>query len=225
MLQEAAAEVENARLRAAITLQLREVKESRVRILAAQTEERRRIERNLHDGAQQRLLALALQLRAAEVSGGADRQRAAIEGAISELQIAVKELRDLANGLHPIALNDGGLAGAFAELADRSPIKVIVNVVPERFPPQLEEAAWFTACEAAANAVKHAGASKVEIVAVRDEERLLVSVADNGRGGADPAGRGLRGIADRAEAVGGKLDIISPPGGGTIVRLELPCAL
>ena len=223
LLAEAGSEVENARLRAAITLQLREVKESRVRILAAQLEERRRLERNLHDGAQQRLLAVALQLRASEVSKDAARQSNAIDAAVGQLQLAVKELRDLANGLHPIALSDGGLAGAFEDLAGRTPILVLVDVSPERFTAELEEAAWFIACEAVANAVKHAAASSVEIKAVRDNAQLHLSIEDNGVGGADSSGHGIRGLADRAEAAGGSLRVYPRPGGGTVVRAELPC--
>lgn len=224
LLTEAGSEVENARLRAASTLQLREVMESRVRILAAQLEERRRLERNLHDGAQQRLLAVALQLRASEVSQDAARQSAAIDEAVGQLQLAVKELRDLANGLHPIALSDGGLAGAFEDLAGRTPIQVVLKVSPERFTAAIEEAAWFIACEAVANAVKHAVASSVVIKAVRENGQLHLSIEDNGIGGADASGHGIRGLADRAEAAGGNLQVYPRPGGGTVVRAELPCA-
>lgn len=225
VLVEAGAELENARLRAAITLQLREVKESRARILSAQLEERRRLERNLHDGAQQRLLAVAMQLRASELSEDSARQPAAIDAAVTQLRLAVKELRDLANGLHPAALSDGGLAGALEDLASQTPILTLTEVSKERFPPEVEEAAWFIACEAVANAVKHAAASNVSISALRKNGCLQVSIEDNGLGGADWRGRGLRGIADRAEAIGGTLTVSSPPGGGTIVRSELPCAL
>jgi signal transduction histidine kinase len=224
LLKEAGAELENARLRAAITLQLREVKQSRARILAAQLEERRRLERNLHDGAQQRLLAVALELRASEVSSDLKRQSEAIDAAVEQLQLAVKELRDLAHGLHPAALSDGGLASALEELASRAPGVVLTEICPDRFAPEVEEAAWFIACEAVANAVKHAGASKVRLAAVREDGRLLLSVQDDGAGGADPEGRGIRGITDRAEAVGGRLSVHSCAETGTLVKAELPCA-
>lgn len=223
VLKEAGAELENARLRAAITLQLREVEESRARIVAAQMEERHRLERNLHDGAQQRLLAVALELRASEVSNDPARQSAAIDQAVGQLQLAVRELRHIANGLHPAALNEGGLAGALQDLASRTPTLIVKEVCPERFPTEVEEAAWFISCEAIANAVKHASASTIRLSATRDNGCLVLSIADDGSGGADPAGRGIKGIADRAEAVGGNLAVNSFPGRGTVVKAELPC--
>jgi signal transduction histidine kinase len=220
---EAQPELENARLRAAIALQLIEVRESRARIVAAQFAERRKIERNLHDGAQQRLLALAMQLRAAEVSGDPERARSALDGAVDELQLAVRELRDLANGLHPAILHDGGLAAALEDLATRTPVPVSLRITGERFPASVEATAWFIACEAVANAVKHAHPSTINVESKRDQRRLILVVSDNGGGGADPAGRGIRGIADRAEAAGGVLTVTSTHGLGTTVRAELPC--
>jgi signal transduction histidine kinase len=216
-------ELENERLRAAIALQLAEVRESRVRIVQAQREEREKIERNLHDGAQQRLLALALELRAAEVSGEPERARASLGHGVDELQLAIQELRDLANGLRPAALQDGGLAAALDVLAHRTPIAVRVTVTDRRFAPAVEEAAWFIACESVANAVKHARPSGIDISARQQNGHLVLTVADDGSGGADPAGRGLRGIADRAEAAGGRLVVSDLAGGGTIVLAELPC--
>jgi signal transduction histidine kinase len=216
-------ELENERLRAALALQLAEVRESRVRIVAAQQAERERIERNLHDGAQQRLLALALELRAAEVSGEPERAQASLRRAVDELQLAIQELRDLANGLRPAALQDGGLAAALDMLANRTPIAVRVTATDRRFEPAVEEAAWFIACESVANAVKHARPSGIDICASADDGRLVLTVADNGSGGANPAGRGLRGIADRAEAAGGRLLVSDRAGGGTMVLAELPC--
>ncbi len=221
---EARPEIENARLRAAIALQLVEVRESRARIVAAQLAERRKIERNLHDGAQQRLLGLAFHMRAAEVSGDGDRARVVLDTAVEEIQRAVRELRDLANGLHPAILSDGGLAAALDDLAARTPVAVRLQATEERFPPGIEAAAWFIACEAVANAVKHAAATNIEVEALRENGHLVLIVADDGVGGADPAGRGLRGIADRAEAAGGSLIVSPRPGGGTFVRTELPCA-
>jgi signal transduction histidine kinase len=139
------------------------------------------------------------------------------------VQLAVKELRDLANGLHPIALSDGGLAGGFVDLAARTPIAMTVDAPSDRYRPEIEEAAWFIACEAVANTVKHAGASRLAITARYEQGCLRVSIEDDGRGGADPQGRGLRGIMDRAEAAGGHLSIRSPKNGGTLVLVELPC--
>jgi signal transduction histidine kinase len=220
---EARAELENARLRAAIARQLVEVRESRARIVAAQVAERRKIERNLHDGAQQRLLALAFQLRAAEVSQSPERARATIESAVEQLQFAVRELRDLANGLHPAALSDGGLAAALDDLAARTPLPIRLDATEERFAPEVEQTAWFIVCEAVANAVKHARSRSVAISACREDGHLRLVVEDDGVGGADPAGQGLRGIADRAEAAGGRLAVGERTGGGTVVVAELPC--
>ena len=223
VLAEAQAEVENARLRAAIARQLVEVRASRTRIVAAQAAERRRIERNLHDGAQQRLLALAFQMRAAEVSQRAEDSQRAIEVAVEQLQLAVRELRDLANGLHPTAISDGGLAAALDDLAGRTPVPVRLATTAERFAPEVEEAAWFIACEAVTNAVKHAAPTSVSIRAGRSDGHLELIVEDDGGGGADPTGHGLRGIADRAEAAGGRLTVEDRPGGGTVITAELPC--
>jgi signal transduction histidine kinase len=218
-------ELENTRLRAAIAFQLVEVRESRSRIVEAQLAERRKIERNLHDGAQQRLLALALQLRATEISGDLLRAMQTLGSAVDEIQVAVSELRDLANGLHPSVLTDGGLGAALDTLAARAAVNVHLDVTAQRFAPATEEAAWFIACEAVTNAVKHAVSTTVEIRACEENGRLLLVIEDDGIGGADPAGRGLRGIADRAEAAGGRLRVEARPGGGTIVAAELPCAL
>ncbi|MGE0228507.1 MAG: histidine kinase [Dehalococcoidia bacterium] len=219
---EARPELENARLRAAIALQLVEVRESRARIVEAQLAERRKIERNLHDGAQQRLLGLAFQLRAAAVRDQAG-AGALLDSAVEEIQRAVRELRELANGLHPTILSDGGLAAALDELAARTPVPVRLRVADERFPPRVEAAAWFIACEAVANAVKHARASRIEVDARRLDGRLRLTVADDGVGGADPEGQGLRGLADRAEAAGGSLSVGASSWGGALISAELPC--
>ncbi|HET6317227.1 MAG TPA: histidine kinase [Chloroflexota bacterium] len=216
-------ELENARLRAAITLQLVEVRESRARIVEAQLAERHKIERDLHDGAQQRLLGLAMQLRATEMSGDAERTRASVATAVDELQAAVRELRELANGLRPAVLTDGGLAAALDDLAARSPVPVRLEMTGERFAPTIEETAWFIACEAVANAVKHAAPHSVSISTCRTDGRLRLVIEDDGIGGADPAGSGLRGIADRAEVVGGTLTVRPRGGNGTVVIAELPC--
>jgi signal transduction histidine kinase len=223
VVEAARPELENACLRAAITLQLVEVQQSRARIVAAQLAERHRIERNLHDGAQQRLLALALQLRAAEVSDDPARSRSAIEAAIPEIRIAITDLRDLASGLYPPLLTEGGLASALEDLAIRHPTAVHLQTGDERYSPELETAAWFIACEAVANAVKHAQPANIIIEAKREGSNLVVRVEDDGLGGADRHGHGLEGIADRAEAVGGFLTVRDRPGGGTAIRAELPC--
>lgn len=223
VIAEATPELESAGLRAAISLQLTEVRESRRRIAAAQLSERRRIERDLHDGAQQRLLALALQLRAAQVNGGADRLREAITTGVAELQTAVVELRELANGLHPAVLSDSGLGAALDDLASRLPLPVNVQTTDRRFPPPIEATAWFIACEAISNAVKHAEATEIDVCVQSANGNLIVRVDDDGTGAADPRGAGLRGIADRAEAVGGTLRVDARPGGGTTVTGALPC--
>jgi len=218
---EALPELENAGLRAAISLQLVEVRESRARIAAAQLAERRRIERDLHDGAQQRLLALAMNLRAAQLNGHTLNE--AVECAIEELRGAVAELRELANGLYPVG--DTGLAPAAEELANRLPLAVDLAVTASRFPAPVEATAWFIICEAVTNAVKHADATMLSISAVVTDGQLVVHIDDDGRGGADPNGRGLRGITDRAEALSGHLVVCARPGGGTRVIGKLPCEL
>ena len=227
MIAVAAAEVrgelENARLRAAIALQLVEVRESRTRIVEAQLAERHRIERDLHDGAQQQLLGLAMRLRAVELSRDSERVQATVAETIDELQAAVRDLRALANGLRPAVLVDGGLAAALDDLAARSPVPVRLDLTGERFAPQIEETAWFIACEAVANAVKHATPCSVAISTSRLDGRLRLVIEDDGCGGADPLGGGLRGIADRAEAAGGSLSVAPRARRGTVVTAELPC--
>ena len=220
--------LENARLHADIRAQLAKVQESRVRIVAAADDERRRIERDLHDGAQQRLVALALQLRSAQrqLGGRADPELdSLLDATVAGLQEAVDELRELARGVHPAILTEDGLAAALESLASRTPLPVSLDVDEERLPPQVEATAYFVACEALTNAVKHAGASKVEVTARRRNGLLVVEVEDDGVGGADvEGGSGLRGLADRVEALGGRLRIESPAGRGTRVVGEIPCA-
>jgi signal transduction histidine kinase len=149
--------------------------------------------------------------------------RATVATAVDNLQAAVRELRELANGLRPAVLTDGGLAAALDDLAARSPVPMRLETTKERFAPTVEEAAWFIACEAVANAVKHAAPHSVAISACRQDGRLRLVIEDDGIGGADPAGSGLRGIADRAEAVGGTLAVWPRGEQGTIVIAELPC--
>ncbi|HEX6724404.1 MAG TPA: histidine kinase [Gaiella sp.] len=221
--------LENARLEAELKAQLARVQESRVRIVAAGDEQRRRIERDIHDGAQQRLVALALELRAAQKRLGTDAPPEldqVLAGAVDELQLAVGELRELARGVHPAILTEDGLAAALESLADRTPLPVRILAAPEaRLPAPIEGAAYFVACEALANAVKHAGATSITIRAEQHNGSLVVEVADDGIGGASiGGGSGLRGLADRIEAHGGRLRVESPVGGGTHVIGELPCA-
>lgn len=220
---EATPELENAMLRARISLQLTEVHESRSRIAAASLAERRRLERNLHDGAQQRLLALAIELRAAQVNGTAQRLEEAVGAGIESLQDAVVELRELANGLHPAILEDAGLGPAIEDLANRLPVHAEVGEVDQRFRPEIEAAAWFIACEGVANAVKHADARRIDLVLTARDGILRVRVTDDGCGGADPNGTGLRGITDRTEALGGRLLVQSEFSAGTTLTGELPC--
>lgn len=220
--REALAELDNAGLRAAINLQLVEVQESRARIAAAQLVERKRLERNLHDGAQQRLLATALNLQAAQLNGEPVRLRAAVTQGIDEIQVAVGELRALAHGLHPAVLDDGGLIAALEDLVARTP-SVVLHAVEARFSNEAEVTAWYIACEAVANATKHARASSISVSVSCDEtDALVLKVDDDGIGGADADGDGLRGIADRAEAAGGTITVEARPSGGTRVTARLP---
>ena len=220
--------LENARLSAEVQSQLAAVKESRARIVAAADEERRRIERDIHDGAQQRLVALALELRSAQRklggAGDSDVERL-LDSAVGELQVALEDLRELARGVHPAVLTEEGLGAALESLATRSAIAVSLETVPEeRFAPEVEAAAYFVACEALTNVAKHAGASHATIRAERRDGRLIVAVTDDGIGGAAALdGRGLRGLMDRVEALGGRLSIDTPAAGGTRVVGEIPC--
>ncbi len=220
---EALALLENTGLRAALALELVEVQASRARIAHAQQLERRRIERDLHDGAQQRLLALSMRLQAALLNGDASRLRMAARSGVKEAQATVRELRELANGLHPVALASGGLAGAVDDLASRTPGLVEFAVPERRYPEATETAAWFIICEAVANALKHAPGARVRINIDQIDQRMLIRVCDEGPGTADPDGNGLRGLADRAAAAGGRLLVRSSPR-GTQIEAELPCA-
>jgi signal transduction histidine kinase len=202
-----------------------ELAASRARIVAASDETRRRLARDLHDGAQQRLVSIGLALRHAQHGLGpsANGTAATLEGALGEITLAIEELRELARGVHPAQLDDG-LAPALRELAGRSPLVVEVSAGAERFPPQIEAAAYFIASEGLTNAVKHAAATKVTLSARKEAGCLVVCVSDDGKGGAEPAlGSGLRGLSDRVEAHGGRLFIESGDT-GTTLRAELPCA-
>jgi signal transduction histidine kinase len=219
----------NARLQADVRAQLAKVQESRRRIITAADEERRRIERNLHDGIQQRLVALALQLRITqkELRDDPDLDAGpALEESVKEIQLVVAELRELARGLHPAVLTEEGLGGALEALATRTPLPVDLSLALDgRLPQEIEAAAYFVACEATNNTVKHARANSIRIAAARRDGKLVVEVEDDGIGGAEAnGGSGLRGLVDRVEAHGGSLHIESEPGRGTRVIGELPCA-
>ena len=206
-----------------------EVRASRSRIVAATDAARRRLERNLHDGAQQRLAALSLSLRLAE-SRLPDEAEKAVEilaGARVELTQALEELRELARGLHPNVLTDRGLGPALESLVIRSPIPVEINVPDERFPPAIEAAAYYVAAEALANVAKYADATLAEVRVADDDDgaSIVVEVVDDGVGGADPArGSGLVGLVDRVESLDGTFAVESPPGGGTRIRATIPTA-
>ena len=218
----------NARLQADVSAQLAKVQESRRRIVTAGDEQRRKIERDLHDGAQQRLVALALELRIAQRQLGTESPELEklLGTAVSELQVAVEELRELARGVHPAVLTEEGLAGALVSLASRTPLPVRIDASDDRFPGEIEAAAYFVACEAIANAVKHAQATQIRVSAESRNGTLLIEVEDDGVGGAreNGSGSGLRGLVDRVEAHGGTLRIESETGAGTRVIGELPCA-
>jgi signal transduction histidine kinase len=215
--------LDNARLHAELRAQLREVRASRGRIVDAGDQERRRIERNLHDGAQQHLLAIRLALTVVRRDAGRlEPQLAEIDG---ELGTALEELRTLARGLHPPILTEQGVGPALETLARRAAIPVEVGALPSgRLPPAVETAAYYVASEALANAVKHAHASHVRIDVTQTGTSAVVEIVDDGTGGADPRGSGLRGLRDRVEALDGSLTVASAQGQGTMLRAELPCA-
>jgi signal transduction histidine kinase len=217
--------IEIARLNVQLRRQLEEVATSRARIVTAGYEERRRIERDLHDGAQQRLVSIGLALRHAQhqLAPCANGTQAALDDAVREIALAIEELRELARGVRPAQV-DGGLAPALRELAGRAPLAVEVSASRERFPHEVEAAAYFIASEGLTNAVKHAHASTVRVGATRRGGLLVVSVRDDGAGGADSSGgSGLRGLRDRVEAHGGTLRIDSHAGAGTTLTAQLPC--
>src|SRR6266540_3968590 len=211
----------NARLQAEVRAQVSELQESRRRLVWAGDEERRRLEQRLHEAAERRLVALGHALE--RVSGNTSRTRTAdIERARGQLARTLADLHDLAGGLHPRALTEQGLAAALASLARRSPVPVELAVPAERLPAEVEAAAYFVCSEALANVAKYASASRAVVRVAADDRAALVEIVDDGVGGADPAqGSGLRGLADRVEALGGQLRLESPPGGGTRLSAEL----
>ncbi len=221
---EAATEIDNLGLRAELARQVEQIKESRNRLAGAHLEERRRMERDLHDGAQQRILAIALQLQSARVNGADGVLREEVDRAITDLGLTVQELRDLAAGLQPAALAGGGLVAAVEDLRGRLPLRIQVDVVDRRFAPEVEAAGWFVIAEAVSNAVKHAEVDEVSISVGVVGERVKVAVTDGGTGIADASGQGLQGLADRVAALGGTLQVRGRSAGGTRVEADLPCA-
>jgi signal transduction histidine kinase len=218
--------LENERLQAELRAQLVALRESRARIVRAGDEERRRLERNLHDGAQQRLLGvgMGLQMLKARMGGDADAS-VLLDDTQAEVQMALQELRELARGIHPAVLTDQGLAAAVRTLAERAPLPVEVSDGGEALPPHVETAAYFVVAEAIANIVKYAQASRAWVTIDCRDGEAVVEVRDDGIGGAkeDGAGSGLRGLADRVGALDGRLIVESPPGSGTRLRAEIPC--
>ena len=214
--------IANAQARAALSA-------SRARIVAATDSARRRIERDLHDGAQQRLVSLALQLRETQamVASAAGDVESRLDDLATGLVDVLTDLREIARGLHPAGLAEGGLAPALRALAARSAIAVELHLEQDgRFPEPIEIAAYYVVAEALTNAAKHSDASVVDVRLAATETELLVSVRDDGRGGADPAGgSGLVGLQDRVEALGGRLSLDSPPDVGTEVEIRLPLAV
>ena len=222
----AALALENERLDAELRAKVEELRASRERIVESGYAARRRLERDLHDGAQQRLVSLALSLRIlrSRVEGDPDAAQE-LDTARGELDQALDELRELARGIHPSVLSDRGLEAALDGLARRAPVPVELEETPaERLPDRVESAAYFVVAEALTNVAKYAQATHACVNVRRQNGQVLVEVSDDGVGGADPAtGSGLRGLLDRVSAVGGRLEVDSQPGQGTTVRAAIPC--
>jgi len=202
-----------------------ELTRSRIRLVDAFEAERARIERDLHDGAQQRLIALTMMLGLARLDAPAGPLTAQLARAQDEAERALVELRELIRGIHPPVLTDFGLPAAVTDLADRSVIPVGVSLdLPRRFPGPIESTAWFVVCEAVSNLARHSGAESAEISGGYAGGALTVRVRDDGRGGADPdGGTGLVRLGDRVSVVDGRLTLSSPPGGPTVLTVEIPC--
>jgi signal transduction histidine kinase len=220
--------LENARLHAELRAQLAELQESRARIVRAGDEERRRLERDLHDGAQQRLLGLGMGLHLLRKHVDAPGEELLADSE-RELHEALAELRELAQGIHPAVLTDHGLPDAIRTLAQRSPIPIHIDIDIDdnlgRLPRHVETAAYFVVAEALANIAKYAEATSASISVARDNGAACIEIRDNGKGGAQPmTGTGLRGLADRVGALDGRLVVDSPPGHGTRIVAEIPCA-
>lgn len=218
--------LENERLQADLRARLDELRLSRARIVEAADAERRKIERNLHDGAQQRLISLSLTLKLAEsqVESSPDEAGRLLHDANKELGATINELRELARGIHPAILTDRGLVAALESLADRAPISVQLSAnLEERLPAAVEAAVYYAVAEALTNVAKYADAPSACVILGRNDGLAVVEVRDDGVGGADPSeGTGLSGLADRIEALDGALEVVSPPGQGTVIRARIP---
>jgi signal transduction histidine kinase len=212
--------------RAGLTARIGELETSRARVMDAAEAERRRIERDLHDGAQQRLVSLAMELGRAKAKFSADPEAAAaiVGQAHEQAKEALAELRNLVRGVHPPVLSDRGLDAALSGLAALSPVPVTVRVdLKARPPASVEAIAYFVVAEALTNVAKHAHASRAEVTVSRSGDQLALVIYDDGVGGADPAGQGLSGLAARVAGVDGRLWVTSPAGGPTSVEVVLPC--
>lgn len=220
--------LENERLQAELRARLLELQASRMRLVQATDAERRRIERDLHDGTQQRLVSIAMSLGLLETKlpDQAHGARPLVHETRESLAIALAELRELTHGINPPLLTERGLPAALDELCRRAAIPTRLDVtIDQRLPDQIETAAYFMVSEALTNAAKHSHGSEIRVFASYRGQRLTVEIGDDGIGGATPTGgSGLRGLADRVEALGGGLTISSPPGRGTTLRAEIPCA-
>ena len=220
--------IENTRLQVELRARLEELRGSRARVIEAGQKERQRLERNLHDGAQQRLIALSLELGLLEGRVAADPEAGRrIEQARREIATSLEELREISRGLHPAVVSGHGLEVALEQLAARAavPVQLDVELGGRRLPEPLEVAAYYLVSESLANVGKYARASAATVVVCRRDGEVTVEVVDDGVGGADTeGGSGLRGLADRVEALDGRLRVWSPRGGGTRVRAEFPCA-
>ena len=219
--------LENGRLHAELRARLEELRGSRARIVEAGQHERQRLERNLHDGAQQRLIALSLELSLLKARMDIDSEASVgIDRARREIASSLSELREIARGIHPAVVSGHGLAVALEQLAARAPLPVELDVaIDTRLPERLEVAAYYVVSESLTNIAKHAQAKTARVSVVQDEKELVLEVVDDGIGGADSErGTGLRGLADRVEALNGRLRVWTPRGGGTRVKAEIPCA-
>jgi signal transduction histidine kinase len=213
--------------RAALEVQLEQLETSRSAAVDSAETERRRIERDLHDGAQQRLVALAATLGDARHHFDSDPEgaRALVDDAHEEAKAALKEIRDLVRGINPFILQDRGLDAALSAVVARSPVPVDLEIrLPDRLPPAVESAAYFVVAESLTNVARHADATRAHVAVARSGNRVVVEVRDDGRGGADASvGTGLQGLRDRVAALGGTMYVLSPAGGPTTIMVELPC--
>jgi signal transduction histidine kinase len=220
--------LEYQRINAELRARFEDVRASRARLLEDEDAARRRLERDLHDGAQQRLVALALELRLARgrIKDDPDKAEELLKGAEEELGRAIDDLRELARGIHPAVLTDRGLKPALEGLASKAGLPVDLELLPdERLPAGVESALYCVVAEALSNATRYSHANHCTVKVARDDGLALVEVKDDGVGGADPQrGRGLRALADRIGALDGSLELVSAPGEGTIVYAEIPCA-